>query len=60
MNWAKFHLAKENYKDPLKNLCMIDRTNIETLDIHAKIEATEQTDLQITFYCENVVVNNTG
>lgn len=29
------------------------------MDIGAKIKSTEQTDLEITFYCYNCFVNNT-
>ena len=58
LNWSKYNIIKKEYKVQNKKLTIVDRTNGEMLEIHSSIRATDQTDLEITFFCQNVFVNN--
>ena len=59
MRWYQFVLVRDEYKSNDKMITLVDRTTGQTLDLCAKIKSTEQTDLEITFYCQNCIVNNT-
>ena len=59
MRWCQFVLVRDEYKANDKVVILEDRTTGQPLELCAKIRATEQTDLEITFYCQNCIVNNT-
>ena len=60
MNWYTFDLPRDEYKSGRKILNLEDVTSREQLQIFANIHETESTDLQITFYSERIIVNDTG
>ena len=51
MSWYQFVLVRDEYKSNDKTIALVDRTSGQTLELCAKIKSTEQTDLEITFYC---------
>ena len=59
MNWATFSLNQHEYKMPEKKLILVDNNNNQSLQITARIRQTAQTDVELTFYCSNVLVNMT-
>ena len=59
LDWADFSLKRNEYKDEDKKITLVDRNTGQQLQIGAKIRATAQTDLEITFFCFNCFVNNT-
>lgn len=52
-------MKKNEYKDEDKKVTLIDCNTGAKLEIGAKIRATAQTDLEITFFCFNCFINNT-
>ena len=59
MDWSPFKLSKKEYKQSDKILELFDVTTGQILEIGAKIKPTDETDLEITFYCFNCFINNT-
>lgn len=59
MDWSWFTLNKKEYKQNDKVLELFDVTSGQVLEIGAKIKSTDETDLEITFYCFNCFINNT-
>ena len=59
MSWCQFVLKRDEYKSNDKIIKLMDRTTGQILELGAKIRSTDQTDLEITFYCQNCFVNNT-
>jgi hypothetical protein len=59
MAWTEFVLVRDEYKSNEKSVVLVDKSLGVPLELTARIRATEQTDLEITFYCQNCIVNNT-
>jgi hypothetical protein len=59
MNFGEFKLHRDEYKLNEKTIYLEDKQSSLPLELCARIKSTEQTDLEITFYCENCIVNNT-
>jgi len=57
--WALFVLPRGEYKSNLKTIVLEEASGL-TLEVTAQIKATEQTDLELTFFCQHCLVNNTG
>jgi hypothetical protein len=51
MNWGSFILERGDYKNNDKLITLIDKSSGQILELAAKIKSTDQTDLEITFYC---------
>ena len=60
MGWTSFVLVRDEYKANEKLIVLEDKAIGQPLELCARIRATEQTDLEITFYSQNCIVNNTG
>ena len=59
LEWHQFTLVRDEYKANDKIVKLVDKSNGQVLELAAKIRSTDQTDLEITFYCHNCIVNNT-
>ena len=59
LDWHQFTLVRDEYKANDKIVKLVDKSNGQVLELAAKMRSTDQTDLEITFYCHNCIVNNT-
>lgn len=59
LRWCQFVLVRDEYKANEKTIVLEDAATGQQMELSAKIKSTEHTDLEITFYCQNCMVNNT-
>jgi hypothetical protein len=55
--WSEFVLTRDEYKANYKSVTLEDGK--QSVELRAKVRSTEETDLEISLYCENCIVNNT-